>query len=173
MATAQQQTYEVFSSGSGVPIKSWTVGVPFEEAQQVVARREAGDAVHDVARLVGGAAVIHWLIGFGDLGKGYSGMALFWCGVVWLLGYMSGWQALARWARGTVLAAAGKVANVGPVGVTEIYDPTANQWAAGPDIGVPRTGSASPQLSSAWAAVHSKMGRARFSSGMVVARVMK
>ncbi len=49
---------------------------------------------------------------------------------------------------GAVLAAAGKVANVGPVGVTEIYDPVADAWAAGPDIGAPRTGSAAVTLES-------------------------
>lgn len=49
---------------------------------------------------------------------------------------------------GSVLAAAGKIANVGPVGVTEIYDPTTNQWSDGPDIGVPRTGSAAVTLES-------------------------
>jgi Galactose oxidase, central domain len=49
---------------------------------------------------------------------------------------------------GAVLAAAGKIANVGPVGVTEIYDPSSDQWTDGPDIGEPRTGSAAVTLDS-------------------------
>lgn len=32
MHTPRQQTYEVVSSGTGAPIKSWTIGVPFEES---------------------------------------------------------------------------------------------------------------------------------------------
>ncbi|NUO47687.1 MAG: hypothetical protein HOV80_02395, partial [Polyangiaceae bacterium] len=49
---------------------------------------------------------------------------------------------------GAVLAAAGKFANGGPVGVTEIYDPTADAWTEGPDIGAPRTGAAAVTLQS-------------------------
>ncbi len=49
---------------------------------------------------------------------------------------------------GVVLAAAGKVANVGPVGVTELFDPATGAWTAGPDIGAPRTGSEAVTLES-------------------------
>lgn len=49
---------------------------------------------------------------------------------------------------GAVLAVAGKVANVGPVGVTEIYDPLMRQWMDGPELAVPRTGAAAVTLQS-------------------------
>ncbi len=55
---------------------------------------------------------------------------------------------VARLGSGVVLAAAGKVANVGPIGVTELYDPIADAWKAGPDIGTPRTASAAVTLQS-------------------------
>jgi hypothetical protein len=53
-----------------------------------------------------------------------------------------------RLGNGSVLAAAGKIANVGPVGVTEIYDPAADDWSEGPEIGAPRTGAAGVTLPS-------------------------
>jgi hypothetical protein len=49
---------------------------------------------------------------------------------------------------GRVLAAAGKIANVGPIGVTELYDASINAWTEGPEIGAPRTGTAATTLQS-------------------------
>jgi hypothetical protein len=49
---------------------------------------------------------------------------------------------------GRVLAAAGKIANVGPIGVTELYDPSRDTWTEGPEIGAPRTGPAAVTLQS-------------------------
>ncbi len=49
---------------------------------------------------------------------------------------------------GRVLAAAGKIANVGPVGVTELYDPALDAWTEGEAIGVPRTGAVAVALQS-------------------------
>jgi hypothetical protein len=49
---------------------------------------------------------------------------------------------------GRILAAAGKIANVGPVGVTELYDPSGDTWTEGPEIGAPRTGPAAVTLQS-------------------------
>ncbi len=49
---------------------------------------------------------------------------------------------------GRVHAAAGKIANVGPIGVTELYDPSLDAWTEGPEIGAPRTGTAATTLQS-------------------------
>jgi hypothetical protein len=49
---------------------------------------------------------------------------------------------------GRVLAAAGKIANVGPIGLTELYDPARDVWTEGPEIGAPRTGAAGTTLQS-------------------------
>ena len=49
---------------------------------------------------------------------------------------------------GRVLAAAGKIANVGPIGVTELYDASLDMWVEGPEIGARRTGAAAATLQS-------------------------